>query len=302
MNRDIFFQHIRRDPFSGGMTPSQVAGINALLGAWNPDLDVRWLAYVLATVFHETAARMQPVREGLKSCDKEARAYVKRQGYAYAEPDPVTGEVYYGRGHVQLTWAKNYKAMGEALGLNLYYKPDMALDPAISSRILLLGMTNGLYTGKKLADYFNARTDNPVGARRIVNGTDRAGLIAGYHHAFLAAIQAANGEAVDIEPPERETPAPRYPEERKPLATSKTIIGSGIATAGTTVGAVVDQIKPDDVPISQDVLEAVQASQEAVSYTMGLWEWAGIVCAVLAIVGIGIVLWSKYDRRKRGIE
>ena len=90
--------------------------------------------------------------------------------------------------------------------------------------------------------------------------------------------------------------------EPKPLTRSKTVIGSTLATAGTTVGAVVDQIKPDDVPISQDALEAVQASQEAVSYTMGLWEWAGIVCAVLAIVGIGIVLWSKYQRRQKGLE
>ena len=88
----------------------------------------------------------------------------------------------------------------------------------------------------------------------------------------------------------------------KPLVKSKTVIGSTLATAGTTVGAVVDQIQPDDVPISQVALEAVQASQEAVGYTMGLWEWAGIVCAVLAIVGIGIVLWSKYQRRQKGLE
>ena len=300
MNRDIFFQHIRRDPFSGRMTPSQVAGINALLGAWNPDLDARWLAYVLATVFHETGARMQPVREGFAKTDAQARRILK--GRPYAQPDPVTGHAYYGRGMEQLTHKANYARVGELLGLDLVNNPDLMLDPAIAIKSLLLGMTNGLYTGKSLKDYFNARVDNPVGARRIVNGTDRAGLIAGYHHAFLAAIQAANGDAVDIDPPERETPAPRYPEERKPLSKSPTIIGSGLATAGTTVGAVVDQIKPDDVPISQDALDAVQASQEAVGYTMGLWEWAGIVCAVLAIVGIGIVLWSKYQRRQKGLE
>ena len=88
----------------------------------------------------------------------------------------------------------------------------------------------------------------------------------------------------------------------KPLATSKTVIGSSIATAGTAVGAVVDQVKPEDVPVSQDALEAIQASQEAVSYAMGVWEWAGIIAAVLAIVGIGIVLYSKWDRRRRGVE
>lgn len=96
--------------------------------------------------------------------------------------------------------------------------------------------------------------------------------------------------------------------ERVPLAKSKTVIGSTIATAGTTVGAVVQQVKDTDVQHSiaavpgDSALEAVQSAQEAVSYTLGIWQWAGIVCAVLAIVGIGIVLYSKWDRRRKGIE
>jgi len=95
----------------------------------------------------------------------------------------------------------------------------------------------------------------------------------------------------------------------KPLRQSKTVIGSGIATAGTAVGAVVDQVKDSDVQQAvasiqpaDTALETVQSAQEAVSYTMGLWEWAGIACAVLAIVGIGLVLYSKWDRRRKGIE
>lgn len=88
----------------------------------------------------------------------------------------------------------------------------------------------------------------------------------------------------------------------KPIAKSRTFIGSSIATAGTAVGAVVEKIKPEDVPISQDALDAVQASQEAVSYAAGIWQWAGVAAAVLALVGIGIVLWAKYERRQRGRE
>jgi len=43
-----------------------------------------------------------------------------------------------------------------------------------------------------------------IGARRTVNGTDKADLIAGHHRAFLAAITEAAGW--------RSAPAPRTPE------------------------------------------------------------------------------------------
>lgn len=95
----------------------------------------------------------------------------------------------------------------------------------------------------------------------------------------------------------------------KPISKSKTVIGSGIATAGTAVGAVVDQVKDSGVQQAvatiapaDTALETVQSAQDAVSYTMGLWEWAGIACAVLAIVGIGLVLYAKWDRHRKGIE
>ncbi len=53
-NPDVFFAHCRRAPFDGRMTAAQVAGLNALLDA-GEGLPVHQLAYVLATVFHETA-------------------------------------------------------------------------------------------------------------------------------------------------------------------------------------------------------------------------------------------------------
>ena len=56
-----------------------------------PDADLRWLAYILATDYHETAYTMQPIEE-----------YGKGAGYDYGEPDPVTGEIYFGTGLVQL--------------------------------------------------------------------------------------------------------------------------------------------------------------------------------------------------------
>jgi hypothetical protein len=49
-------------------------------------------------------------------------------------------------------------------------------------------MTRGIFTGKKLDDYFNAKTDDWINARRIINGTDRASLVADYGHEYYAAI------------------------------------------------------------------------------------------------------------------
>ena len=69
--------------------------------------------------------------------------------------------------------------------------PDLALRPDLAAGILFAGMAQGWFTGKKLADYFNDRVSDPVNARRIVNALDRAATIAGYHRAFLAALDAA---------------------------------------------------------------------------------------------------------------
>lgn len=286
MNREIFFQHIRQEPFSGKMTKTQVVGVEALLNA-GEKIDVRWLAYIMATVFHETGARMQPVREGFATSDASARRILKK--YPYAAPDPVTGHSYYGRGHVQLTHASNYLKMGDVLELDLYHNPDLALRPDVSLRILMLGMTNGLYTGKKLADYFHGATTDPVGARRIVNGTDRAGLIAGYYHAFHAAIVAANANEPVAEV-ERETPAPWYPEP-KPLAQSKTMQAQTIAATGTA-GATAAEAVGDTLTQAQDA-----AGQLALYLDVAKWIFIALI-----IAGIAWTIYNRVQENKKGVK
>jgi hypothetical protein len=53
------------------------------------------------------------------------------------------------------------------------------------------GMAEGWFTGVALGDYFNEDKDDPVNARRIINGNDDDTLIAGYHRTFLEALNAA---------------------------------------------------------------------------------------------------------------
>lgn len=131
------------------------------------------IAYVLATVKHETANTFLPIKE-----------YGQGKGRPYGLPDPHTKLVYYGRGYVQLTWKYNYYKMGQLLKQPLVSNPDLALRPDIALDILIEGMKRGMFTGKKLSDYINDEKVDYVGARRIINGTDKAELIASYAKQF----------------------------------------------------------------------------------------------------------------------
>lgn len=175
-DRAKFYDGVRAGPFPGRLSPGQVAGLETILNEWERRgmTDLRWLAYMLATTFHETDQKMQPIEE-----------YGRGRGKAYGRPDRETGQVYFGRGYVQLTWRANYETMGRLLGLDLLRHPELALEPAAATQIMFEGMTRGLsrrgdFTGKSLEHYFTDQKSDWRNARRIINGTDRADLIAGY--------------------------------------------------------------------------------------------------------------------------
>ena len=192
---ELFYDKARTLLFGGKLLSSQKTGMEDIINDFF-DLgyqDKRHLAYILATVYHETGKKMLPVREGFALTDEGARKKVAH--YKYGTPDPITGHVYYGRGFVQITWKENYKKLGDLLGIDLVNNPDLALNCDHAVSILLEGMYKGAskrgdFTGKSLENYFNETTDDPVGARKIINGNDRAGLIAGYHYHFLRCLDA----------------------------------------------------------------------------------------------------------------
>jgi putative chitinase len=168
------------------LVQSQVDGLTAVLDYYervgiehNGDYDDRYFAYILATMWHETAFTCQPIAE-----------YGKGKGKSYGQPAGPYGQCYYGRGYVQLTWYDNYVAQDTKLELGgeLVKHPDLALDPDIATQILFGGMRDGDFTGKKLCDYFTPTVTDWYNARRIVNATDQATTIAGYAEKFLNAI------------------------------------------------------------------------------------------------------------------
>lgn len=207
MNKHAFFADIRRansGVFGNSLSQSQVNGCETLLAA-TEGVDMRTRAYLLATAYHETGRTMMPVREayGRSTADTVNRlenAWQKgqlkwvRTPYWRIDRD---GKSWFGRGYVQLTHKINYEKMGRRLKVNLTDYPDAALNPDLAARILVIGCTEGLFTGKKLGDYINAQETDFINARRVVNGTDRAETVAGYARAFLSALEAAQARVVD---------------------------------------------------------------------------------------------------------
>lgn len=193
-NRKIVYDEIGRLLCNGCLTANQRKGLEDKLSAFEQVgiRDVRWCAYMLATSYHETGGRLQPVKEWGAGMGKPYGMKRKQDGGVYDLPD----KIYYGRGDVQLTWYENYERMGKLLNLPLLEHPELALEPDISAQILIEGMTRGIsgrgdFTGLSLEDFFNDRRNDPVQARRVVNGMDRANLIAGYYWKFLEALQPA---------------------------------------------------------------------------------------------------------------
>lgn len=151
--------------------------------------NLRQLAYVLATAYHESAHTWDP----------SIREYGRGKGRKYGLPDERTGQVYYGRGLSQLTWRFNYERFSGILGKDLVNNPDLALDPKNSVDILMIGMRDGIFTNHKLAWYFDGDTTDWVGARKIVNGTDRSNLIGSYAKKFWDALEYVDEEKAEEE-------------------------------------------------------------------------------------------------------
>lgn len=124
------------------------------------------IAYVLATVRHETAHTYKPIDEigGAKT--------------RYAP--------YWGRGYVQLTWLSNYRKYAQLTSKDLVNHPDLAKDPFLAAFILVHGFRMGTFTGAKISDYISGSYCDFYNARRCINGLDKAELIAGHAKTWLA--------------------------------------------------------------------------------------------------------------------
>lgn len=198
IDRGRFFAELR--PLAGRLRQDQVEAAETLLGFIESDPPplMTQAAYYLATAWHETAATLRPVRERgtvtyleqrydpLKGSTPNRRA----RALAMGNVQPGDGVRYCGRGYVQLTWANNYRLFSDRLEVDLLTDPDLALRPDLAYRILHLGLQQGLFTGAALGTYLRATATDYIGARRCVNGLDRAMQIARYAQTFARALGA----------------------------------------------------------------------------------------------------------------
>lgn len=222
LHRQTFFAEVRRAVFGGHLSQPQVEGMNAILDEWERGYpkgegDLRHLGYILGTARGEVGAAMQPIEE-----------HGRGAGHSYGRSDPETGHAYFGRGFVQLTWKTNYAKLSKVVGADLVSDPCKALDPKIAAKIIIQGMLRGLFTGKRLSHFFKGSTSDWAGARRIVNGTDRAHEFADLGQRFHAALVKAKA---DTPPPPMPQPSEKEPtmEVITNVLTSKTMIGIAVA-------------------------------------------------------------------------
>lgn len=191
INKQYFFDHVRLRIFDGKLTECQVKGCEAILDAFEDSglTDTRWLAYMLATAHLETAYTMQPIKEYGGDAYFVKRYWsnkkiAKQLGNISAE-DAVN---FCGRGFVQITGRSNYQKFSDLLEIDLMSEPSLAMRHDVATNIMFVGMTKGLFTGKKLSHYFNDKSDDWLNARRIINGTDRNEFVADKGQKFFDAI------------------------------------------------------------------------------------------------------------------
>ena len=197
-----FFDSLRAS--FGPLKQNQVTGIELLVQATDK-LPLRHRAYILATAWHETGPtasdlHMTPRREIWGPTAAQSR-YEGRADLGNTQAGD--GKRFLGRGYVQITGRANYHKASNLVGKDLVANPDLALDPEIAARIIVHGMTTGWFTGKKMSDF-----DSYVNMRRVVNGTDRAELIASYADDFEKALKTLPASPVA---PEKPSPAPTTP-------------------------------------------------------------------------------------------
>jgi putative chitinase len=197
IDREHFFTTVRAGLFHGTMEQSQVDGCNIILDAFEARSVPKYFqAYPLATAYHETAFTMQPIDE-LGGYDYFERNYGPTghnpaRAKAMGNIHVGDGAKYHGRGFVQCTWFVNYKRATKELGVDFVNHPELAKEPQHAADIMILGMTEGWFTGKKLGDYFSPTVERPTAARAIINGVDKAATIAGYYKVFNNALSPAS--------------------------------------------------------------------------------------------------------------
>lgn len=190
-----------RQKLRSSFTQDQVNGLNHIMDACNrAQLKPQHAAYILATTWHETAFKMQPISEyGRGKSRMYGKWYKNSKGEEYGwrvggkkRKTYLKSEyphLYYGRGYPQLTWLDNYLRASRELGVDFANNPELANDPKHSADIITRGSMQGWFTTIGIPDCIKwGHFDEMKEARRVINGTDQRSTIATYAKIFLTAM------------------------------------------------------------------------------------------------------------------
>lgn len=152
-----------------------------------PGVIVEQWAYIAATCYHESNHTFGAYCEV-----RQYKTDTPRRKAVRAAQDKYWSTGYYGRGPVQLTWREEYAWAEKVTGRPLLNDPDLLLrDLPLGYEVAIKSMTDPSINGKQLSDYINTKKVDYVNARRVVNGTDRKQLIAGYAVKFYDIFKKA---------------------------------------------------------------------------------------------------------------
>lgn len=169
------------------------------------------IAYILATAKHESGNYVY-----YEEIDSGAQ-YEGRPDLGNTQPGD--GVRFKGRGLVQITGRTNYQKYSQILGQDFIANPKGMADPKIALFTLVHGSKNGVFTGLKLGDFIGNGKSDFYNARKIINGTDRADLIAGYAQEYLKRVpQLKNGSGSNVQPSmaPQTNPTPAPPAQAEP--------------------------------------------------------------------------------------
>lgn len=216
MDRSEFYDDVRNHLFYGKLSQEQVEGMEEILNFWEKppvepvgdfkiNWDIRsvgWLAYMLATTYHETAFTMQPISE-YGTVAYFTNLYEDRADLGNAQPGD--GAKFRGRGYVQLTGRCNYTNMTPIVrgfypeAPDFTENPEAVMDDRYAAIIMFYGMFLGIFTGKALKNYIGDPEKGQVvdyfNARKIINHLDQAAKIEGYAKEFEQALERAGAIA-----------------------------------------------------------------------------------------------------------
>lgn len=173
MNKEQFMVLIEPMFRRGKISPPQLKRINILLQHLiQKDVYLSKAAYILATAFHETD-QFRAMKEYASGAAYEGRTDL-------GNTIKGDGKRFKGRGFVGITGRRNYSLWVKRLGVDVVGNPNLLAEPKYAARVITQGMLEGLFTGRSLGDYINHKKRDYYNARRVVNGLNKANLIANY--------------------------------------------------------------------------------------------------------------------------